>query len=111
MGAKGMTGRAARAQKADPMMQDLCAWREEILVNYQLYSRIIWSRGASELEWRVTAQAYHIKGTHVTIVASAYKAWPSRGYKTPEAMMLGLLMELERLVGQPLIGAPAEIVE
>lgn len=93
------------------MMSDLATWREGILVEYQLFSRIIWSRGASDVEWRVTAQAYHLKETHVTVVASTYKAWPSRGYKTPEAMMLALLMELERLCGQPLIGETSQVNE
>lgn len=111
MGAKGQAGRAVRVTKADPMMSDLAAWREEISVSYNLHSRIIWSRGATDVEWRVTAQAYHVREGHVTVVASVYKVWPSRGYKTPEAMMLGLLMELERVVGQPLLGEAATVTE
>lgn len=89
-------------------MADITPWRHELSESYGVFVRIIWSRGIRPSDWKVTGQAYKVVGNTVVVMAEYYLVWPAKGYKTVEGMMLRIVMELEKALGEPVVGASAD---
>lgn len=88
-------------------MADVSAWAAECQSEHGVFVRFIWSRGAGPRDWKVTAQAYSVVDGRALVKAEVYVCWPSRACKTPEALMMNCLIQLEHALDLPLIGASA----
>lgn len=96
-------GRGTPTNSSKEVVGAMSDWQEEILKTSGLWARIIWTRGVKPGEWKVTGQCYAVEEGKVVVRAEEYIVWPSRGYKTPESVMLNLLVRLEKAVGQVMI--------
>lgn len=82
-------------------MGEVATWRNAMLEEHDVKARIVWSSGAHAGEWRVTCQAVVVVEGKAKVVAEVYDVWPKRGCSTVEALMLQLLVALERQLELP----------
>lgn len=77
-------------------MGDCAQWRNTISEEHDVRARIVWSSGGAPGEWRVTCQGVAVVDGKATVVGEVYDVWPRRSCSSPEALMLQLLVQLER---------------
>lgn len=80
----------------DVGMGEVATWREALRTEHNVRARIVWSTGAHPGEWRVTAQGVVVIDGRPQVVGEVYDVWPKRGCSSVEALMLQLLVTLER---------------
>jgi len=99
----------SRGKYASPgvTMGDVASWREALKEACAVRTRIVWSSGATDGSWRVTAQALLVEEGQAKVVSEVYDVWPRRGVSSPEAMMLQLVAALDNQL-QPLVGVQRE---
>lgn len=97
-----------QVRSGGPAMADVAAWTDEIKKDHELFVRFTWRRGLGPRDWQLSAQAYSVQDGRPLVRATVDLVWPTRACKTPEALMLNALIQLEHILDRPLIGASAD---
>lgn len=87
---------ASRKNATGVTMGEVAQWRNAILQEHDVRARIVWSQGGNPGEWRVTVQGVAVVDGKAQVVGEVYDVWPRRSCSSPEALMLQLLVQLER---------------